>query len=129
MNYDKRPINFVLFGYYGFGNLGDELLCSSLVNELLHLGYDAETLRILVGTDDSTAKTLGITSLFRKNIFANIKTFLKTKVFLFGGGGIFQDEKNILSCLYYLFYEFIAKICGCKIYMIGQSIGPLNTKL
>ncbi len=128
MKYANRPINFVLFGYYGFGNLGDELLCSSLVAELLRLGYKAETLRILVGADDSTARSLGIKALFRKNLFANVKIFLKTKVLLFGGGGIFQDEKNVLSCLYYLFYEFIAKICGCRIYMIGQSIGPLNTK-
>lgn len=129
MNYNKRPINFVLFGYYGFGNLGDELLCSSLARELILCGYKKETLRILVGHDDSTAKSLGITPLFRKKIFANIKNFFKTKVFLLGGGGIFQDENGILSCLYYLLYEIIAKICGCKIYMIGQSVGPLNTKL
>ena len=128
MRYNNRPVNFVLFGYYGFGNLGDELLASSLASELLTLGYNKETLRILVGRDSSTAKALGIIPLFRRNIMANIKTFLKTKVFLFGGGGIFQDENGIKSCLYYLIYEIIAKLCGCKIYMIGQSIGPLHSK-
>ena len=129
MKFNNRPINFVLFGYYGFGNLGDELLASSLTSELLALGYSKDSLRILVGRGSFTANALGIKPLFRNSFFQNIKTFFQTKVFVFGGGGIFQDEKGILTCLYYLAYEIIAKLCGCKVYMIGQSIGPLHTKI
>ena len=128
MKFNNRPINFVLFGYYGYGNLGDELLASSLASELLALGYSEDSLRILVGRDSSTANALGIKPLFRNSFFQNIKTFFQTKVFVFGGGGIFQDEKGILTCLYYLAYEIIAKLCGCKVYMVGQSIGPLHSK-
>ena len=91
-------------GYYGFGNLGDELL--------------AETIANIIGTQHK------VTILKKRSAFwSEIK---KHDCLLFGGGSLFQDVTGRgLSLLYYAGMGFIAKIRGKKLFLVGQGIGPI----
>ena len=97
-------MRILLAGYYGFGNLGDELL--------------AETTADLLGQQHK------ITILKKRSAFWS--AIKKNDCLLFAGGSLFQDVTGFgLSLLYYAGMGFVAKILGKKLFLLGQGIGPI----
>lgn len=124
-----KKYQVLLFGYYGFGNLGDELLLSSITDLLLINGIKKERIAILSSSPNQTNKTFGIKSYNRHNIFEVISAIRNSKTLLLGGGGLFQDASSIRSCLYYWVVVRIARALGAQPWAVGQSIGPLKSQL
>ena len=113
-----------LLGYYGFGNLGDELLLKACI-ELLK----DEKIIVLSNNPDDTQKNFGVDAVNRWKISEIMNAFRESEYLIMGGGGIFQDSSSIKSCVWYWAVMRLAKFCGCKIFAIGQSIGPLDSRL
>ena len=123
----SKKYDVLLCGYYGFGNLGDELLLESLVALLVSSGIARERIAVLSASPDRTHGALGVDAYDRWSLTAMLSALKKSKTLLLGGGGLFQDATSIRSCFYYWAVVRMARMCSVRPWMVGQSLGPLNS--
>ncbi len=116
-------MRFLLSGYYGFGNLGDEWLLDTTVQHLQALGHHVT---VLSHHPRQTAETYHVPTISRWNPASFLIQLWKHDVLLFGGGGLIQDRSSGRSVFYYLAQIVAAKILGKKVVMLGQGLGPLE---
>ncbi len=128
-SYLLSPNSYLLLGYYGFGNLGDELLLRACIKILNERGIENEKIIVLSNNPEETRKNFNVKAVNRWKIFEVIKALRKSEFLMLGGGGLFQDSTSIKSCVYYWAVVRLAKLLGVKISALGQSIGPLNSKI
>ena len=119
----------LLLGYYGFGNLGDELLLQASIKILNERGIENKNIIVLSNNPEETQKNFHVESVNRWKIFEVLKAVRKSKNLILGGGGLFQDSTSLKSCVYYWGVVRLAKFLGLNIFALGQSIGPLNSRL
>lgn len=124
-----RKYDVLLSGYYGFGNLGDELLAEACVGLLEKNGIPKSRIAVLSALPDVTQKKLGVDSFNRWKL-NEIRNAMKNSItMLLGGGGLFQDRTSLRSCLYYCSLVRMAGLFSVKTWAVGQSLGPLDTYL
>ena len=123
------PNSCLILGYYGFGNLGDELLLKACIKILNENGINNEKITALSNNPEETKKNFNISSVNRWKIFEVVKALRKSNFLILGGGGLFQDSTSIKSCFYYWGIVRLAKFFGLKVFAWGQSVGPLNYKI
>ena len=118
---------FILSGYFGFKNFGDEAILSVLINKL-----QSDRHRITVITSD-TQYTKSLYKHIRtvKNFdFQNIiASIYKSDILISGGGSLLQDVTSLKSLIYYLLIIFIALLFRKKVIIFAQGIGPVNSKI
>lgn len=121
--------NLVLVsGYYGFGNLGDEAILEEICNELKQL-VKPEDIIVLSANPEETAATFGVRSMQRKN-FGEFWTMLsQCRLFISGGGGLFQNTRTLGSIIFYGLQILMAKAHQTHVLIYAQGIGPLRGKL
>lgn len=102
----------LLAGYYGFGNLGDEILLETYLARLKPK-FEVSVLLPEKPVD-------------RWSLWAVARALSKTDVLLFGGGGILQDKTGFLGLAYYLSLILLARTLGKRVVLLGQGIGPLS---
>jgi polysaccharide pyruvyl transferase CsaB len=116
----------LLFGYYGYGNLGDELLCESALDIL---GRTFDKIYILVPKhkiEDYTKK--GVEPVNRFDFISILTTVLHSKVVVCGGGGIFQDQTSLRSFLYYASIVIVSTLFRKPVVLLANSLGPVKRK-
>lgn len=123
----NKKYDVLIIGYYGFGNLGDELLACSVTGLLCSCGIKKERIAILSANTAETESSCGTDSYCRWSLPTVVKALRESRTLLLGGGGLFQDATSIRSVLYYWLIVKIASLCGLKVWSIGQSIGPLKS--
>lgn len=116
----------MLSGYYGFENLGDELILHVVTQMLKSFGFEPV---VLSENPDSTSKTYDVESIERGNIFAILSAMKNVKGFISGGGGLFQDSTGYGSPLYYGGLIEAAHWKKLPVAFFGQGIGPLKSSL
>lgn len=122
-----KPYRAVLCGYYGFGNLGDELLASALVEAFERIGVPGEELAILSASPEETERSLGVRAVNRWKMRDVFKVLRESDSLLLGGGGLFQDTTSIRSPGYYWGVVRLASLAGTLPWAIGQSVGPFRS--
>ena len=117
---------FVLSGYFGFKNFGDEAILSVLVNKLQTdnnnitvITSDPEYTKNIFNNSVSTVKTFDFKAI--------IKAIYKSDILVSGGGSLLQDVTSLKSLLYYLIIIFIAQFFGKKVIIFAQGIGPIKS--
>lgn len=116
-------LKLLLFGYYGEGNLGDELLLRSLISVFgKNHKVGILTNKVNKGQKDDIVE-------FNKFSIEILKGIRWTDVVIGGGGGIFQDKTSSKSFYYYLFIIFLSLLFKKKVYLIGQSFSPLKKRI
>ena len=128
-SYFLTPNSYLLLGYYGFGNLGDELLLRACIKILNERGIENKNIIVLSNNPDETQKNFDVESVNRWKISEVVKAMRKSENLILGGGGLFQDSTSVKSCVYYWGVVRLARLFKLKIFAIGQSIGPLNSKI
>lgn len=119
-------MSVVISGYYGFGNVGDEVILAALVEALRgRLSVDGDQIVVLSATPQETAQTHGVRAVDRWNPRAIRRELRRAKAFIAGGGGLIQDETSCRSALYYLGLIDWARH-HCPVFLMGQGIGPLK---
>lgn len=116
--------DFVISGYYGFNNSGDDTLLMAMIKTLkMH----DESLRILVLSKNpaQTKKLYNVDSVNRINIFKIASIFKKSKVLLSGGGSLVQDVTSTKSIWYYLSLIKYASSKNMNVYVYANGIGPI----
>ncbi|GAC1308963.1 MAG: polysaccharide pyruvyl transferase CsaB [Vulcanimicrobiaceae bacterium] len=118
-------MRFLLSGYYGFGNLGDDALLSIIVSQL-RTRYPFATIDALSATPADTAHELGIVATPRWDQGAIRDAIARADVVLSGGGGLLQNATSLKSLLYYAGIVRGAIRAEKKTMVFAQSIGPLD---
>lgn len=117
-----------IIGYYGAGNLGDELLLKSTINLIESLG--SFQINIFSSDTDSTQQDYPHCNIFDKfSLWELISGIAQSEIIVFGGGSIFQDKSSFKSCFYYFAVSLITKLFGEKLVLLGQGIGPFKSGL
>lgn len=122
----RRRFDVALAGYYGFGNLGDELLAAALIRRLELLGIPRERMVLLSADPSRSTEEFGVACARRWSFASLWKTFRESETLLLGGGGLFQDATSLRSCLYYWAVVRLAARAGCRPWAFGQSVGPFR---
>ena len=116
-----------ILGYYGFGNLGDELLLSACIEMFSRCGVSRDSLVVLSNNPEETSRNFGVDAVNRWSFRDSVKAFRNSETLLLGGGGLFQDTSSVKSCVWYWGMVRLARLCGCRVWALGQSVGPLGS--
>lgn len=122
---DKKRYDFLISGYYGYKNSGDDALLLAMINELKRQKEDVRIVILSVNPKE-TKKIYRVDSFNRFNPFKILKCIKKSKVLLSGGGSLIQDETSSKSLWYYAYMLRLAKTSGLKVMQIANGIGPIN---
>jgi polysaccharide pyruvyl transferase CsaB len=121
-------MKYLLAGYYGMANLGDDILLYVTLLEVSKVDPDARF--TIISQRPLTLPPSITVSVKPPARLRTVRELLKHDFWLFGGGGIIQDYNvgslESLRKMYRL--ARIAKFLGKKIAMIGIGLGPLNTE-
>ena len=127
----------LLSGYYGFGNLGDELILKNIAQLFKELGFSS-IYAVSGDLEYSRSKHESIQFSDRDNYQGIVDLIKQVDLVALGGGGLFQDY-NRLETAYlfenpkmgvhsYINIPLIAHIYGKPIAYLFQGVGPLFTE-
>jgi polysaccharide pyruvyl transferase CsaB len=122
-------MRFVLSGYYGFGNAGDEAVLAGIREAFARQAGDRVHLTALARHPDETARLHGIEAVDRMNLSAMRKTIRDSQLLISGGGSLLQDTTSVRSLLYYLWVARLAFSQGVPVMFYAQGIGPLRRSM
>lgn len=120
---ENRPLDFMISGYYGSSNFGDDLTLKGLNN---YLSDKKGT--VLSCNPQNTNVPQNVQVLHRFHLPKIKKALKQTKVFLLGGGSILQDATSNRSLFYYSYIMKMAVRCHCKTMLYANGIGPITKK-
>lgn len=118
-------LRFLISGYYGFGNLGDEALLDTMVGRLRRR-YPGSPIDVLSRDPAGTTARLDVEATPRGNLPAVRQAIARADVVLSGGGGLLQNVTSLQSLLYYAGIVRAATRARKRTMIFAQSIGPLN---
>ncbi|MDD5131999.1 MAG: polysaccharide pyruvyl transferase CsaB [bacterium] len=120
----------LISGYYGYDNLGDELILKAIIEQLRVIDPALDITVISSNPWRTVNLHPSIEAISRRNIFGIIKALRQCRLFISGGGGLLQDTTGQGSVLYYLGWGIIAKkMFRKKVMLYAQGIGPLHRSL
>ena len=116
-----RPMDYMISGYYGKNNFGDDLTLHGLMNHLKD--YKGS---VLTCDTNNTEVPANVRLIHRFNLWKIRRVMKRTKVFLFGSGSILQDATSTRSIFYYYIIMKMALRYHCKTMLYANGIGPLS---
>lgn len=126
-----------VYGYFGAGNIGDELILTAFLTMLDSRGVKLGLIAAVERPEsydraayEKEYKNLDIVFVKRyKNPlnFNNISAFRRAVAFVIPGGGIFQDYSALSFLCYYSFLA-CAKLFGVKNYLLFQGLTGIKRK-
>ena len=125
----KKGYDFVLGGYYGYGNIGDDALMFSVIGNILRQKSGLK-ICLLTKNPKKQQKRLdacyaNITAKPRFNFWSVRRAIKKSDALLFGGGTLLQDATSGRSFGYYSWLLKTAQKLGKKTILYANGIGPL----
>ena len=117
-------MKYLVSGYIGFDNFGDEAIAHVLAQKLKNEG--AESVTFISSNPQKTAEIHGVKSC---GMFDFVKPMLEADVLISGGGSLLQDSTSLKSLIYYLGVINTAVLTGKKVIIYSQGIGPINSKI
>lgn len=116
-----------IFGYIGFGNLGDEATLSSLLMGLAKWLPTYEPV-VLSRSPYQTEKDHKTHTFSRTNFKTVYRILRRCRLLIGCGGSLLQDATSLRSLIYYTALILTAKRLDCKVALIGQGLGPLERR-
>ncbi len=123
----KRNIDVMISGYYGFHNSGDDSILSAIISNLRKKCPNI-SITVLSKNPHETARIHGVSAIDRFNIRKITAALKRTKLLISGGGSLLQDVTSSASLYYYLTVMHLAKLCGAKVMLYANGIGPISKK-
>ncbi|MDR1689455.1 MAG: polysaccharide pyruvyl transferase CsaB [Clostridiales bacterium] len=125
VRFSNRKNDVMLYGYYGSGNSGDDVLLKSIVEDLREAKPDIN-ITVLSRKPLETSKAHNVNSLYLFNFFAVKKLLRDTNALISGGGTLLQDLTSTRSLLFYISVMKWANKAGAKIMLYANGIGPVR---
>lgn len=116
---------YLISGYYGFGNAGDEAILQSIIDSLRARDRQAQII-VLSANPQVTTSEHGVPAIPRTNLVQIAQAMRQADLFISGGGGLLQDATSSRSLLYYLGLMRLARWLGCQTMLFANSIGPVH---
>ena len=101
---------YVISGYIGFDNFGDEAIAQVLTSYLKASG--AEKITVLSSNPEKTANFYGVDSI---NFLKFLRPIIESDVLISGGGSLLQDITSLKSLIYYLAVITTALVLNKKV--------------
>lgn len=117
-------MDLLILGYYGYDNLGDEMLLTSLLDNLKK-NKDINC-KVLTYNASETSKRHGVSTISRGKNISLIKAILNSDIVIVGGGSILQDVTSSRSLYYYLAILVLSKIARKKVFLLANGYGPVT---
>lgn len=117
----------MISGYYGFDNLGDEAILSSLISTLKTLDQKIEII-VLSNNPATTSKKYDVSSIYRYNYFDILAEMRKSDILISGGGSLLQDVTGYKTIPYYLSIIYLAVLNKMETVFFAQGVGPVDIK-
>ena len=114
---------FVVSGYIGFDNFGDEAICGVLTKYLRD--NNAEKVTVISINPEKTSRLYDVHSC---GMLDFIKPIKESDVLISGGGSLLQDVTSLKSLLYYLAIIMTALVFNKKVVIFAQGFTPFRTK-
>ena len=115
---------YIVSGYIGFDNFGDEAIAQVLTQKLKQ--KNAQKIVLISSNPQKTKEIHGVDSCPMLGFWKDLKD---SDVLISGGGSLLQDVTSLKSLIYYLGLIYLALILGKKVEIFAQGIGPINSKL
>ena len=115
---------YVISGYIGFDNFGDEAIAKILISYLKK--NMAEKITVLSSNPNKTAQLYNVSSM---NFLKFYKPIFESDVLISGGGSLLQDITSLKSLIYYLSVIVFALILNKKVILFAQGFTPFRTKI
>lgn len=115
---------YVVSGYIGFDNFGDEAIAQTLVSILKSKG--AEKITLISSNPTKTSAEYGVDSC---GMLDFIKPIMETDVLISGGGSLLQDITSLKSLIYYLAIIMFALVMNKKVVIFAQGFSSFRTKI
>jgi polysaccharide pyruvyl transferase CsaB len=119
----------LLFGYFGLGNFGDDLLLWTICLRLGRLVEKGEVELTVLSRISHDKLPIPATYIPRKNHSAVLKAIKAVDIVCAPGGGLLQDTTSVPSLLYYLGIIQAATVHRKRIALIAQGIGPVTSPI
>ncbi|MDQ3813134.1 MAG: polysaccharide pyruvyl transferase CsaB [Armatimonadota bacterium] len=127
-------MNFLLSGYYGFDNAGDEAVLAAILDELG--ARVPENTRFIVTSGDP-ANTVALHSTASRHVEAIprqhpralLQAMRACDVFISGGGSLIQDATSLRNVVYYTSLIRFARLLRKPVMIYAQGVGPLRQTL
>lgn len=115
---------YVVSGYIGFDNFGDEAIAGILTKYLRD--NNAEKITVISLNPEKTARLYGVESC---KMLDFIKPIKDSDILISSGGSLLQDITSLKSLLYYLAVIMTAIFFKKKVYIFAQGFTPFRTKI
>ena len=119
-------MNFLINGYFGFQNAGDEAVLAAMIAHLRVFDSSA-TFVATSGDPAATRQMHGIEAIGRQNPRELLGAMQRCDVFLSGGGSLVQDVTSVRSAIYYTTLLRMAQMLGRPTMVYAQGVGPLRS--
>lgn len=114
---------YVISGYIGFDNFGDEAIAKVLTS---HLKANGAELTVLSSNPTKTEQLYGVSAV---NYLNFLKPIIQSDVLISGGGSLLQDVTSLKSLIYYLAVIVTALVFNKKVIIFAQGFTPFRTKI
>ena len=118
-------MKILIAGYYGFGNLGDELILSAVISHL-NGRYKAPEITVLSVDPADTIRTHQVRAISRWNLWNVFKEIWRNDFLVLGGGGLLQNKTSQRSLLYYLGLVAMARAVHCPVVLYAMGVETLE---
>lgn len=115
---------FVVSGYIGFNNFGDEAIAKVLTTYLKTI--NPEKITVISSNPKKTSEMFGVDSV---GMLDFIQPIINSDVLISGGGSLLQDITSLKSLLYYLSIIMLALVFNKKVVIFAQGFTPFRTKI
>ncbi len=93
---ETKTKTILIAGYYGFGNVGDEAILTTMVDDLREQRRDLEFI-VVSGNPTETAAAYNVFSVHWQDIDALLDAARESDLIILGGGGLFQDHWGVIK--------------------------------
>jgi polysaccharide pyruvyl transferase CsaB len=114
---------YVISGYIGFDNFGDEAIAGVIINHLKE--QNPEKITVISANPEKTSRLYGVNSCGMLKFLGPI---LASDVLISGGGSLLQDITSLRSLIYYLMVIMTAILFGKKVIVVAQGFSKFRTQ-
>ena len=122
-----KPKNLLLAGYFGFGNLGDELLWQTFTSRFL-ADFENYSVTLLHSGRHAVAGMPRFATVSRRDPLSLLEAVLSCETLVIPGGGLLQSKTSIGSLIYYLLLLTLARVAGARVILLCQGLGPFRNE-
>jgi O-antigen biosynthesis protein len=133
-NEKSNPLKIIIAGYYGFKNTGDELILSSMIQDLQDQSPSVSIV-VISGNPKNTKKEHSVNAIAWSDIQTIINEIKSSNLVIIGGGGLFHDywgfdtttifTSEHMGISFYSSIAMFATLLKIPLMLYAVGVGPL----